>query len=65
MKQEDMNNYIGQSFEELSVEEMETMLGSNGETINSISPIAASAAFSAVMSRAVSILVTVTAKCEK
>ncbi|WP_313076150.1 lichenicidin A2 family type 2 lantibiotic [Lacrimispora sp.] len=66
-----LNNLVGLSFEDLSIEEMQELQGASGVEVNSTPSIiysalstAASAAASAQVSKAVSTLITAAAKCE-
>ncbi|MDR3190646.1 MAG: lichenicidin A2 family type 2 lantibiotic [Lactobacillaceae bacterium] len=72
MKNDQMKNLIGTSFEELSIEEMERMQGAGGDIVNStptvvaISTIEVSEALSALASATLTISAAVTkTKCKK
>lgn len=70
MNHHETKHLVGKSFEELSLEEMNALQGSNGDihpysesVLLSISVTAASVAISKEVSKAVSVLVTYFKKC--
>lgn len=74
MNNEKLNNLVGKSFEDLSIEEMEELQGAAGSQVNSspatptilysLASTVASGAVSGQASKAISTLITAAAKCE-